>query len=112
VRPGRVALATLIAFIVSVVCLLPPGVHFITGPIGPAIGGYVAGSRMKLTATESAVAGLAMGIAIAATFILAFEYLAFMPNLAPQASIPLSLIGALYVGLLGGVGCWVASRSN
>lgn len=111
-RTGRVAIGTLIAFAVSVICLLPPGIHFVTGPIGPAIGGYVAGSQMKLRGGESAIVGLAMGIAIAATFIISFEYLAFMPDLAPQASIPLSIIGALYIGLLGGLGCWFASRGN
>jgi tetrahydromethanopterin S-methyltransferase subunit F len=112
VRIGRIALGALIAFVVSVICLLPPGIHFVTGPIGPAIGGYVAGSRLKLNGPESAVVGLAMGIAIAVTLVVSFEYLAFMPDLAAQASIPLSIVGALYIGLLGGVGCWFASRGR
>jgi hypothetical protein len=107
-----VVLGALIAFLVSVACLLPPGIHFVTGPIGPAIGGYVAGSRLKLNGAESAVVGLAMGIAIAATLIVSFEYLSFMPDLSPQASIPLSIVSALYIGLLGGVGCWFASRGS
>jgi hypothetical protein len=111
-RAGRIALGTLIAFVVSVACLLPPGIHFITGPIGPAIGGYVAGNRLKLNGPESAIVGVAMGIAIAATLIVSFEYLAFMPDLAAQTSIPLSIVGSLYIGLLGGVGCWFASRGR
>jgi hypothetical protein len=111
-RPGRIAFGTLIAFAVSVACLLPPGVHFVTGPIGPAIGGYVAGSRLRLNGAESAFVGIVMGIALGTTFILSFEYLEFMPDLALQASIPLSIIGALYVGALGAVGCWLASRGS
>jgi hypothetical protein len=111
-RTSRVILGTLIAFVVSVLCLLPPGVHFVTGPIGPVIGGYVAGNRLRLSSAEALVVGVAMGVAIGATSILAFEYLEFMPNLAPQASIPLSVIGALYVGALGALGSWVGSRGH
>jgi hypothetical protein len=111
-RTGRVAMATLIAFAVSVACLLPPGIHFVTGPIGPAIGGYVAGSQLKIKGDESVVVGLAMGVAIAATLVVSFEYLAFMPDLAPQTTIPLSIVGALYTGVLGGAGCWFASRGD
>lgn len=111
-RVGRVALGALIAFAVSVVCLLPPGIHFVSGPIGPAIGGYVAGNRLNLNGGESAIVGLAMGVAIGATAVAAFEYFSFMPDLALQASIPLSFIGAIYVGVLGAVGSWFASRGT
>ena len=102
-------LATIVAFAVTVVCLIPPGVHFVTGPIGPAIGGYVAGNRFRLAGAEIAVVGLLMGSAIGGSSIVAFEYSNFMPDLALQASIPLSVIAALYVGVLGSVGAWIAS---
>ncbi len=111
-RTGRIVLGALIAFAVSLACFLPPGIHFVTGPIGPAIGGYVAGSRLKLSAGESGIVGLAMGVAIGATSIAAFEFFSFMPDLALQASIPLSIVGAVYVGVLGTIGCWFASRGN
>jgi hypothetical protein len=111
-RFGRVSGAVAITFLVSVVCLLPPGIHFVTGPLGPVIGGYVAGNRLRLTASESATTGLLIMIAVAALLIVSFEYLDIMPNLALQASIPLSTVGALYVGVLGGLGCWFASRAT
>ncbi len=110
-RSGRVVAGTLIAFAVSVICLLPPGIHFVTGPIGPAIGGYVAGSRLQLSGAESAVVGASMAIALAVSAIAAIELFSFMPDLALQTSIPLSIIGAIYVGVLGTGGCWLASRN-
>jgi hypothetical protein len=111
-RTGRVALGAFIAFAVSVICFLPPGIHFVSGPLGPLIGGYVAGNRLRLTTPEAAIVGVSMGIAIGATMIVAFEYLAFMPDLALQASIPLSFVGSIYVGVLGTLGTWLASRSG
>jgi hypothetical protein len=112
VRTGNIALGTLIAFAVSVICLLPPGIHFVTGPIGPAIGGYVAGNRLKLTGAESAVVGFSMAVALAGSAIAAIELFSFGPDLALQTSIPLSLIGAIYVGALGTAGCWIAARNT
>lgn len=56
--------------------------------------------------------GLVIMVAVAVTLIVSFEYLDFMPELALQASIPLSTIGALYVGVLGGLGCWFSSRTT
>lgn len=111
-RPGRIIVGALIAYIVSVVCLLPPGVHFVTGPIGPAIGGYVAGNRLKLSAAESGVVGVTMAVALAASAIIAIEFFSFMPDLALRTTIPLSVIGAFYVGVLGTGGSWLASRQS
>lgn len=111
-RFGRVALGALVAFAVSVVCLVPPVVHFLSGPIGPLIGGYVAGNWLGLKGTEAGVTGFLMGTGIGATLVLAFQYSSFMPDLAPQASIPLSLIAAVYVGGLGFLGAWFPHRGN
>jgi hypothetical protein len=104
----KLALGALIAFGVSVICLLPPGVHFITGPIGPFIGGYVAGNRIRLNEGESALVGLIMGLALGGSLVLAFEYLVFLPNLSMSAVVPLSVVAALYVGVLGALGAWLA----
>lgn len=111
-RTGQIVIGTLIAFAVSVVCLLPPGIHFVSGPLGPLIGGYVAGNRLKLSGAEAAIVGVAMGLAIGVTLIISFEYLSFLPDLALQASIPLSFVAAIYMGLLGAVGSWFASRGS
>lgn len=111
-RPLSVILGAFIAFAVSVVCLLPPGIHFVSGPIGPFIGGYVVGNRFRLTTPEAALVGAVMGFALGCALVLAFEYFAFMPNLALQASVPLSVVAALYVAVLGGFGAWLAGRAK
>ena len=111
-RALHVALGAAIAFGVSLVCFLPPGVHFVSGPIGPLIGGYVAGSRLRLSGSEAAAVGALMAIGFGATAALAFSYLDLMPNLAWQASIPLSLIGGIYVGTLGAVGVWLSGSRD
>jgi hypothetical protein len=111
-RALRVPIAALIAFAVSAICLLPPGIHFVTGPIGPLIGGYVVGSRFRLNAGESAIVGLVMGVAIGAFLFVSFQKLDFMPNLAPRASIPLAIVGALYVGVLGTLGAGLGGRQG
>ena len=54
--------AAVMAVGISIVCLLPPIVHFVTGPLGPAIGGYFAGNRMRLTGGQAALVGLILGI--------------------------------------------------
>ena len=38
---GQDVKAGLMAMGIAVLCLLPPGIHFVTGPLGPAIGGFL-----------------------------------------------------------------------
>lgn len=109
-RPVPIILGAAIAFAVSVICLLPPGIHFVSGPLGPLIGGYVAGNRLRLGEEEALVVGLAMGVALGGAIFAVLQYLSFGPDLAWQASLPLSVVAALYVGLLGGLGAWFAGR--
>jgi hypothetical protein len=106
-RAPRLGLAALIAFGVSVASFLPPVIHYISGPFGPFIGGFVAGYWLRLDEVDAAFVGLMMGIAIGGALVLSFEYFDFLPDLALQASVPLSGIAALYVGALGALGVWV-----
>ena len=45
----------------SLLCIAPPVVHFVTGPLGPFIGGWIAGSRTKSSLEQSMVIGFVMG---------------------------------------------------
>jgi hypothetical protein len=56
--------ASLIGIGVCFLCLLPPILHLITGPLSPLIGGIVAGVRAQARGT----AALTIGLTIAAGF--------------------------------------------
>ena len=65
------ALAGVVGLLVSIVCVAVPGLHFILGPLGPFVGGFVVG-RLTLGAMSRALLGatvMAAGMAaIAAAF--------------------------------------------
>ena len=50
---------------IGVACLLPPILHIVTGPLGPFIGGFVAGTKTRATPQQALGTGLAMGLVIA-----------------------------------------------
>jgi hypothetical protein len=60
--PLRIVLGTVLTFVVMVVAILPPILHFITGPIGPGIGGFIAGRQFSLSDKEAAVMGLILAL--------------------------------------------------
>ena len=59
---------------VALLCLLPPILHFITGPLSPAIGGFVGG--MQLPGRRPSVATIA-GMAGVMTAVLTITITAF-----------------------------------
>lgn len=104
---GSVVKATLIAFFVSLIALLPPIIHFVTGPLGPAIGGYLAGNRLQLSEGEAGFVGLlaALLVGIPAPVLL-IEVFHALPNLSIWVLIIASAFAALYTGLMTGVAAW------
>jgi len=55
----------LYGFAVSLLCLLIPILHFVTGPLAPFIGGVIAGSRHESTPSQAIGIGLLMGLLMA-----------------------------------------------
>ena len=53
----RLLLDALIGAGVAIACLVPPVVHFISGPLGPLIGGAVAGGRSRARGLSALVIG-------------------------------------------------------
>lgn len=53
---------SLYGFAVSLICLLIPILHLVTGPLGPLIGGFVAGTRHASTPSQAVGIGLLMGL--------------------------------------------------
>lgn len=59
---------------VALLCFLPPIIHFITGPLSPAIGGFVGG--MQLPGRKPSLATIA-GMAGVMTLVLTITITAF-----------------------------------
>ena len=103
-----------IGFIVSLLCIAPPVIHFVTGPLGPFIGGWIAGSRTKSSLEQSMVIGFIMG------FFMTFPVLIVMVvsrlNVNDEATIDgilLILIGLgvlWYTTVLGAIGAALGGR--
>ena len=59
---------------VALLCFLPPILHFITGPLSPAIGGFVGG--MQLPGRRPPISAIA-GMAVVMTLVLTITITAF-----------------------------------
>ena len=55
-------LAGLVGFLVSVACVAVPLLHFVTGPLGPIIGGFVAGRLGRGGFRRMAASALTMAV--------------------------------------------------
>ena len=60
----------LIGFVVSLVCLSIPVLHFVLGPIGPFIGGFFGGSATKAGAGTALGIGFVMGLFLIAPLVV------------------------------------------
>ena len=117
--------ASIIGTGIALLCFLPPILHFISGPLGPFIGGYFAALRVSgknPTTKEFAYTGLLTGLILACSIIIVGTPVYFLvqtvgdnskavlDSLILLAGISLGiLIWALSLGLLGAL---LGSRSN
>lgn len=51
-----------IGFAVTLGMLMPPILHWVTGPLGPLVGGFFGGSRVRLRPAHAPIMGLLMGL--------------------------------------------------
>ena len=103
-----------IGFGLSILLLLIPIVHFITGPLGPLIGGYVGGGVVRATPRQALGIGLLMAFFMATPVILlvlVLQYLAIWES-AQGVLTSASAILAVWAGLLGTVGAYFGGRSS
>jgi hypothetical protein len=107
---ARILKGLALAVPIMVICLLPPGVHFVTGPLSPAIAGYVAGSRYRYSAGEAALFGCAIGVAMATGVFVAFEWVEGFPALQMAAVTLFAVVSALYVGALAGIAAHLSAK--
>ena len=88
----------LFAVVISLACLLPPLIHFVTGPLGPLIGGWFAGSKTQASQSQAVILGLLMGLIVA--FILALLLVVSMMIPALMPKIELAMIGIVILGVI------------
>jgi len=107
---SQVVKATVMAVVISILCLLPPIVHFVTGPLGPAIGGYLAGSRMKLSGGQAAFLGLVIGVVVGALAPIIFVTIGNL-DLSTMVLIFFGGFAAIYAMILSGAAAYFGGNS-
>ena len=110
---GSILKASIIGIFVFVVACLPPILHFITGPLGPIIGGFIGGTVVKATPKLALAIGGCMGAI--GIFVCIGGLIVIMNNFVQDASgvlqvVAVSSVGGLYVGLFGGLGALIAAK--
>jgi hypothetical protein len=114
-RVRSALLGGLIGIGIAVLCLLPPLFHFVLGPLGPAIGGFVGGARVKARGREAGFVGVTIGIGLSAIVSTAV-YIGGSMVSAGRTPPPILVAGVgtlvlLYASTLGWAGAWFAGRS-
>ena len=66
----RYVLSGLIGFGISAGCLLPPIIHFVTGPLGPLIGGFFGGMKARADGNGALIIGLIIGTCLTLFLVL------------------------------------------
>lgn len=104
----------LIGFGFSILLLMIPIVHFITGPLGPLIGGYVGGGVVRATPSQAIGIGVLMAFFMAAPVLLiamALQALAIWESGQGMLNAVAGIL-AIWAGLLGTVGAYFGGRSS
>ena len=98
----------LIGFAVALAMLLPPGLHWITGPLGPLVGGFFGGSRARLKPAHGPLMGLLMGLFMVfplALLIAAGSVAdAFLPGGVRNILTVVAVVIVLYTTVMGSIG--------
>lgn len=114
----------MMGFAIAVGCLLPPLLHFVTGPLGPFIGGFAGGMRARATSRGAVAIGLMMGICLSLFLLVLGSLLLSFQDSLPAAMnkmlggdtltrtslLPLALIPFSVTFVLGTVGAYFGGR--
>jgi hypothetical protein len=103
---------------VSLGCLLLPILHFVTGPLGPALGGFVAANRVRQSARSRAIVALTVATCLAllvGTALTIVNHVAapnelpeWFPTSAPKIGALVAVVWA-YAAVMATVGTIVRS---
>jgi len=110
----------MLAAAIALICVLPPLLHIVTGPLGPFIGGFVVGHHLKPEARGRAIIGATLGICLAGLGAAAAAAVANLsgpkgpPDWFPstdQLGAVLGLVG-VYAAALGAAGAAFGARGR
>ena len=106
--PLRIILGAAVALVVIVVAILPPILHFFTGPSAPAIGGFLAGKQLKLSDKEATAMGVLLAVAAGVPAYI------FMSDLIDSQSFAIvaAAVASLWCGGLATVAAWFAGPES
>tara|TARA_B110000263_G_scaffold206841_1_gene187971 strand:- start:6219 stop:6599 length:381 start_codon:yes stop_codon:yes gene_type:complete len=93
--------AIIIGSLIPFISILPPIIHFFTGPIGPFIGGLIAGTMTKSDPLKAIILSLGITISVFMYFILAIvifgQSLSIVPDDFSLGGIMISSILFIYI---------------
>ena len=98
-----------IGFCITLGLLLIPIIHFVSGPLGPAIGGFIAGSKAKVTPGESILVGIIMGM-FSLLILLPILWIASLIFEFQSFWIILTIIFYGYISILGIIGALIGGN--
>ena len=110
---GQAVVAGLLGVGVAFLCFVPPILHFITGPLAPGIGGFVAGPRTGASGDEIWIIGATIGLGLAVLLgIAAFVISAVVSGGRPLPGLSAAVSGGalVYGTLLGTLGASFGGR--
>ena len=98
----------LVGFSLALLMLLPPILHFLTGPLGPLVGGFFGGSRSAASLQQAVGIGILMALFMAAPIAGLVAFGTLVTSLLPPAvGDALALVGVIivvYTGAMGAIG--------
>lgn len=95
---GRDIVAGLIGAAISIICVLPPILHFVTGPLGAFFGGMAGGARVSAGGRDAAIIGATIGLILALTGWFALGLALLVTASLP----PSSIVGSPFANMNGG----------
>ncbi len=106
--PVRVVLGAALTLIIMVVSVIPPIIHFFTGPVGPGIGGFIAGKQLKLSDKEAAAMGVLVALAAGVPAFILMNRLISNETFVIFAAI----VASIWAGGLATVAAWFAGGAD
>ena len=98
----------LIGFGVTLAMFIPPVIHWVSGPLGPLVGGVFGGSSARVRPSQAPLIGALMGLFLIAPLSLLIVASSFADWLIPQSLRGilgvLALIIVLYTSIMGSIG--------